>query len=400
MANASATDEYIRQYGQEVILLTGATGSLGGCLLYKLAMRLPTKKIFALCRGSIGDAIRKWELTMPDQIENILDTGKVEFITGNLSKPGLGLDSAVRERMRNEVTAVINTAANISLVQDLEESLRHNCQTAVALLQTVAQFTNMRIFIHFSSLAVNSFLPGGVIEERLYPPPDGVPDSESELAGQPGADTSKVRSDDRYTWPYAQAKHLAERLLLHHTPSVPVLIIRPSAIGPAMAEPCPLYGPDKAIPLHQMLLSFTLTDDDAERLAAHHHFEEVPVDLVANCCLLHLTNRTTGVVHCASPLYKTRTGAEVLATIRDCVTPAEMAEVFRKQRATAAFMWQNKYRLDQVDQTPAWYVECKRSEYQKQLTGPLALVPPQHDDRENVRRRIRKMYRVLLDSPD
>ncbi|KAJ0426728.1 male sterility protein-domain-containing protein [Aspergillus carlsbadensis] len=399
MDDPATTNDYTRQYENQVVLLTGATGSLGGCLLYKLALRLPTKKIYALCRRSIGDAIRKWESTMPQQIEDILDSGKVEFITGDLSKPGLGLETTVCEGMRNEVTAVINTAANISLVQDLEESLQNNCQTAIALLQTASGFKNVQLFIHFSSLAVNSFLSGGLVEERLYPSPDDIPNPEGELAGLPGADPSRLPPDDRYTWPYAQAKHLAERLLLRQPSPVPVLIIRPSAIGPALAEPFPLYGPDSAIPLHQMLLSFTLTDQDLERMAMHHDFEEVPVDLVANCCLVHLANRTTGVVHCSSELYVTRTGAEVLSTARDCITPVELAEVFRKQRAAAAFMWQNKYRLDQIDQTPTWTVECKRSDYQKQLTGPLALVPAQHDAQQHLRRRIRKMYRVMLDSP-
>ncbi|CEL04999.1 hypothetical protein ASPCAL06121 [Aspergillus calidoustus] len=400
MDNSEETKNYFRQYESQVILLTGATGSLGGCLLHKLALRLPTKKIYALCRKSIGDAIRKWEVTMPEQIEDILDSGKVEFIIGDLSKSSLGLEAAVHERLRNEVTTIINTAANISLVQALADSLKDNCQTATALFHAASKFKNLQLFIHFSSLSVGSFLSGGLVEERLYPSPDDVSDPETDAAGLPGADPSILLSDNRYAWPYAQAKHLAERLLLREPPPVPVLIIRPSAIGPAMAEPFPLYGPDSAIPLHQMLLTFTLSDQDMERVATHHDFEEVPVDLVANCCLLHLAHRTTGVVHCSSELYVTRTGADVLSTARECITPVEMAEVFQKQRAVAAFMWQNKYQLDQIDQVPTWTVKCERSVYQKQLTGPLALVPAQHDPQQHLRRRIRKMYRFLLNSPD
>ncbi|KAI9375915.1 male sterility protein-domain-containing protein [Aspergillus egyptiacus] len=332
---------------------------------------------------------------MPQQIDDILDSGKVEFITGDLSKPGLGLDLSVRERVRDEVTCVINTAANISLVENLENSIRDNCQTAVALLQMASEFKHVQLFIHFSSLAVTSFLHGGAIEERLYPPP-GTLDPEAELAGLPGADPSKVKPDDRYAWPYAQAKHLAERLLLQSS-SVPVLIIRPSAIGPAIAEPFPLYGPDKAIPMHTMLHSFRLSDHDLERMGATDHvFEEVPVDLVANCCLLHLANKTAGVVHCASPLYVTQTASEVMSTTRKAISPAEMAQVMRKKSASTAFMWQNKYQLDNLDQTPSWRVDCKRSEYQKVVTGPLALCPKEHDPQAHLQRRIRRMYRVML----
>ncbi|KAL4866958.1 hypothetical protein BDV12DRAFT_187055 [Aspergillus spectabilis] len=394
MDGAQPANEYTKHFENQVILLTGATGSLGGCLLYKLALRLPTKKIYALCRGSAAQAVRKWESTMPQQIDNILDSGKVELITGDLSKPGLGLDPAIREKMRNEVTSIINTAANISLVENLEKSIRDNCQTAVALFNMASEFHHVQHFVHFSSLAVNSFLPGGVVEERLYSSPGSVSEAE-ELVGQPGADPSKLLLDERYAWPYGQAKHLAERLLLGRSSSIPVLIIRPSAIGPAIAEPFALYGPDKAIPMHTLLLCFSISD--IGRVGTTDHvFEEVPVDLVANCCLLHLAKKTTGVVHCASLLYVTQTAAEVMSAARECISHAEMAEVFRRQRSSTALLWQDKYKLEDIDQTPNWHIQCTKSEYQKTITGPLALVPSQHDHKLHLQRRIRRMYQVFL----
>ncbi|RDW76878.1 Fatty acyl-CoA reductase [Aspergillus mulundensis] len=390
-----ADDDYLRRFEDEVVFLTGATGSLGGCLLYKLALRLPTKKIYALCRGSVSDAVRKWESSMPQQIDDILDTGKVELITGDLSKPGLGLNPAVREKLRSEVTTVINTAANISLVEELEKSVRDNCQTATALFEMIADFPHVRLFIHFSSLAVNGFLPGGSIEERIYSPPDS-PDANKEALGLPGADSSKLQKDDRYLWPYGQAKHLAERLLLRQSSSIPVLIIRPAAIGPAISEPFALYGPDKAIPMHTLLLCFSLTD--LSRVGnTDRPFEEVPVDLVASSCLLHLAARTTGVVHCASQLYVRRTAAELMATARQCLSALEITELFRKPRPSTAIMWQSKYHLDNMDDAPEFHVTCERSEYQKQVTGPLALVPANHDPHAHMERRIRRMYRAMLD---
>ncbi|KAL6231431.1 hypothetical protein BDW75DRAFT_247895 [Aspergillus navahoensis] len=388
-------DDYLRRFENEVVLLTGATGSLGGCLLYKLALRLPTKKVYALCRGSVGYAVRKWESTMPQQIDDILDTGKVELITGDLSKPGLGLNPAVRERMRDEVTAVINTAANISLVDDLEKSVRDNCQTATALFQVASEFRRIRLFIHFSSLAVNSFLSGCSIEERLYPPPSPVREEDDRL-GLPGADASKLQHNDQYTWPYGQAKHLAERLLLRGSSSIPVLIIRPAAIGPAIAEPFALYGPDKAIPMDSLILCFSMSDLD--RVAGTDRpFEEVPVDVVANCCLLHLAAGTTGVVHCGSQLYIPRTAAELKDTARRCISPTEMAELFRIPRTSTAIMWQNKYNLGNMDDAPFFQIDCSRSEWQKQATGSLALHPAEHDPQAHLQRRIRRMYRILLD---
>lgn len=397
MQSAVPPDEYTQNFKGQVVLLTGATGSLGGCLLYKLATQLPTKKIFALCRGSVGEAVRKWESSMPQQIDDILDSGKVELITGDLCRPGLGIDPVIRCRMRNEVTSVINTVANISLVEDLAKSVRDNCQTAMALFQMASGFPHIQLFIHFSSLAVNSFLPAGVVEERLYPSPNPNPDPVEDLAGYPGADSSRLPADERYAWPYGQAKHLAERLLLRQPCPIPLLIIRPSAIGPAIAEPFALYGPEKAIPMHTLLLCFSMSDLD--RVGnSDHIFEEVPVDLVANSCLLQLANKTTGVVHCASPLYVRQTAADIMATAKQCISASEIAALFRKSRSSTALMWQTKYRVENIEEAISWDVECKRSEYQKLVTGPLALCPAGHNPQLHLERRIQRMYRVLVDN--
>ncbi|KAL3470319.1 male sterility protein-domain-containing protein [Aspergillus californicus] len=382
MEDPPQVNHYLRKFEDEVILLTGATGAIGACLLFKLAVRLPTKKVYALCRGSIGDAIRKLESVMP-QIEDILDSGKVEFVTGDLTRPGLGSDSAVRERMRDQVTTVINTAANISLVETLENLIRDNCQTAMSLFHIASEFRHIRLFIHFSSVAATSFLPGGVIEERLYDSPGLTTDSADDLAGLPSADASSMEPDDRYPWPHGQAKHLADRLLLRRSSSVPILIIRPVAVGPAIAEPFPFYGPDKSLPIHTMLKRFW--------------FRRVPVDLIANNCLLHLADRTTGVVHCTAPLYVTRKVTDIMSIVRKCATEAERAEVLPKRAPTGGFMWQNKYQVRSFQSLPTFHFVCAKSEYQKSITGPLALIPVGHDSDMYLERRVRKIHLAMLE---
>ncbi|KAJ5123348.1 male sterility protein-domain-containing protein [Penicillium atrosanguineum] len=56
----------VEWYRDQVIFLTGATGNLGGCLLYKLAVKLPVAKIYVLCRGSVHQATEKWEMSMAE----------------------------------------------------------------------------------------------------------------------------------------------------------------------------------------------------------------------------------------------------------------------------------------------------------------------------------------------
>src|ERR1700742_4339470 len=123
MALPADPDEWFRD---QVVFLTGGTGNLGGCLLYKLAIQLPTAKIYVLCRGSMRQAMAKWEESMPEQIDDILDTGKIHCLTGDITQPNLGLGTSELEMLQNEVTVVIHSAANFSVFQALPESIRDN----------------------------------------------------------------------------------------------------------------------------------------------------------------------------------------------------------------------------------------------------------------------------------
>jgi thioester reductase-like protein len=131
-------------YRDQVVFLTGATGNLGGCLVYKLAVQLPTAKIFVLCRRSMRQAMEKWETTMPDQIEDILDTGKVVCVTGDITQPQLGLGRSELETLQREVTLVIHAAANISFVQTLPDSVRENITPVIKLTRLLAGFHEAR----------------------------------------------------------------------------------------------------------------------------------------------------------------------------------------------------------------------------------------------------------------
>jgi Putative dehydrogenase domain of multifunctional non-ribosomal peptide synthetases and related enzymes len=94
--------EPVEWYRDKVVLLTGATGNLGGCLMYKLAIQLPTSKIYVLCRGSMRQAMEKWEASMPEQIDEILDTGKIHCLTGDITLPNLGLGASELDTLQKK----------------------------------------------------------------------------------------------------------------------------------------------------------------------------------------------------------------------------------------------------------------------------------------------------------
>ena len=65
MGQGTELPDYVSFFKYQVVFLTGATGGLGGCLLYKLAVELPTSKIYILCRSE-SKARKSWSRTMPN----------------------------------------------------------------------------------------------------------------------------------------------------------------------------------------------------------------------------------------------------------------------------------------------------------------------------------------------
>lgn len=387
----------IEWYRDQVVFLTGGTGTLGGCLLYKLALQLPTAKIFVLVRGSVGQAIEKWEKLMPEQVDDILDTGKIHFVVGDMTRPELGLKPTDLQRLRDAVTVVINAAADISLHKELSDTIQANCISHLTLSALLAGFVRLRIFLHVSTSYVNGFISEGIIEERIYMLGDDEQDPELELSSI--LSTGFSAHTHRFCAPYALAKYLAERLILSSERPFPVLIIRPSLIAPAIRDPYTGYGADDSIPIHTVIQNFVGSPDygptQLSQAFSHQQVvDEIPVDLVANTCLAHLALGTTGIVHAAAQLYVARTFKESIDLYQK-YTPEDVAEKIRN----------GNFRSDQV-MAPSFFKiaqqslgdstnDCRRSCNLKDLAGPVGLSLEGHDPEAFMKFRIKQLSRVL-----
>ncbi|KAJ7089983.1 male sterility protein-domain-containing protein, partial [Mycena epipterygia] len=288
----------------QTVFLTGATGGLGGCLLYKLALELGAVKIYALVRGSPARARAQWDETMPAQIARILATGRVQLVVGDVTAPALGLATDVLAELAACVTVVIHSAGNTSLASGgLGASVRDNCLPALELAHLAAEFRHLVRFVHVSTAYVNSFLPDGCVEERIY---DVGGDAEAQLCEI--LDTGSLAPDammPEFPWPYAFAKHLAERLLLARYPRLPTLIVHPTLVGPAVARPYPHYGPHGANPISTFLRAYLANPDSGTVRApagGANVLDEVPVDVVANAILLHAMWGRARIVHAGAHL--------------------------------------------------------------------------------------------------
>lgn len=192
--------------------------------------------------------MEKWEMSMAEQIGEIFDTGKIHCLIGDITQPNFGLGPSELETLRHGVTVAIHSAASLSSFQDLAESIRDNCLPVVGIARILLSFHNIKAFLHVSSIASQSFLLGeSVLEDAgLVSPDEDLPDTQlsSILA------TGESQYAERFFAPYAQAKYLAEHYLLNLDAPFPILIVRPTNIGPAIQAPYPLYGPKGAIPLY------------------------------------------------------------------------------------------------------------------------------------------------------
>ncbi|KAL2869680.1 fatty acyl-CoA reductase [Aspergillus lucknowensis] len=404
-ATSSHEDEvkkkgYATAFETHTVFLTGSTGSLGGCLLYKLALQLPTRKIFVLVRGSSEQAVKKWKKNMPNQTQAILASGKIHFIIGDITKQDFGINAASLGQLREQVTLVIHTAAKISLDADIIEALENNFFPSLELARMASSFKRLKMFIQLSTAYANSFLPDGYVGERLYDLSSTDPEDEIASIQLAGGSPHTPRFSSSYT----HSKHLMEHLMLKRYPTLPLLFVRPTIFAPALRHPYPTYGPDGSHPLNKFA-DLIISDRGGNQIwhAAEGYetganiLDEVPVDFVANACLLHAAAKTRGIVQIGSQLYVQRTFDDFLNLVRSYVPAA-----IRDQLPKITFVQDRNIPQSILAElvkvaSRNWIFDCGRSYWLKEIGGPLSIQACEHDaDRLNTTR-IADIYRKNME---
>ncbi|KAK7022406.1 male sterility protein-domain-containing protein, partial [Favolaschia claudopus] len=314
VATAAVSPDPLPFFRKQTIFLTGGTGCLGGCILYKLAMKLDTAKIYALVRGSPERGISQLKDIMPNQTDDILATKKVQFLVGDITKKNFGIDPAVLTEMARTVTVVIHSAASISLTSPQQECVRNNCLPVLELATLASSFKKLSKFVFVSTAYVNHHLPDGVVEEKIYP----AGDAEKLLSQIMKTGTvSKGLAEYSHPVPYTLVKNLTEQLLVSRNPSLPILIARPTIIAPAISQPYPYYTRHGSCPGSNYVQRYMEAPDSGIFHVSSLHptgtniFDEVPVDIAANIVLLHIMQGTTGIIHAGAGSYVRRTLAQL-----------------------------------------------------------------------------------------
>ncbi|MDS1271055.1 thioester reductase domain-containing protein [Lipingzhangella sp. LS1_29] len=154
------------------ILLTGATGYLGGFLLATLLERTRSR-ICCVVRGRTPEeAYSELHASLAARGANTEEIHRVDIIVGNIAKPRLGLTPPEYEYWSERVHSIYHCAAWVNLVSGYKFLRNSNVVSTTELLK-FATFRRRIPFHHISTLGtiIAGFAEGwGVVTEDMRPP--------------------------------------------------------------------------------------------------------------------------------------------------------------------------------------------------------------------------------------
>ncbi|OQE17496.1 hypothetical protein PENFLA_c024G09104 [Penicillium flavigenum] len=310
-------------YNGKTLFITGGTGFIGTALLCRLLSQSSPKRVYVLCRGGADKAKAKWSDMLPPSAAQILtDNERMTILDGELGNTAtMSLPEETIQMLKWKVHIVIHIAASAQLQNSLRELAYNVLAPSICLTQYALKFPNLERYVYFSTAYANAHLwksnesTDVSVDERVYPLGREEEDY-YKIALEAWSAVQKTGSSDEYDahdfpWPYAYAKHLAERLVLQKAAERnkmdKVLIIRPSVLGPADKFPYPGFATSHGAPSTICAAEFMLHPGRRIRLSTRCQnpeqestIDEVPVDVVVDRTLVHVALRTSGCIHAVS----------------------------------------------------------------------------------------------------
>ncbi|CAI7621227.1 unnamed protein product [Penicillium glandicola] len=310
-------------YNGKTLFITGGTGFIGTALLCRLLSQSSPKRVYVLCRGGSDKAKAKWSDMLPPSAANILTQNeRMTILDGELGNTAtMSLPEETLQMLKQTVHIVFHAASSVQLHNSLRELAYTVLAPSLCLTQYALKFPNLERFVFFSTAYANAHLwkthdsTDVSVDERIYPLGREEEDY-YKVALEAWSTVQKTGSSDEYDahdfpWPYAYAKHLAERLVLQKAAERnkmdKVLIIRPSVLGPADKFPYPGFATSDGAPSTTCAAAYVLHPGRRIKLATRCEYpnqestiDEVPVDVVVDRTLVHVALETSGCIHAVS----------------------------------------------------------------------------------------------------
>jgi long-chain acyl-CoA synthetase len=148
---------------KEIILITGATGTLGRRIVKEILRSQAISKIILLVRGETNKAAR-------ERVFEIIKQSKrkvIDVYASDITKNNLGLNDQVYDRLSKEVTSILHCAANVRFSLPLEEAMAVNYQGTTNLLEFAKDCQELSKFGHVSTAFVAGKRKGFIYEDEL-----------------------------------------------------------------------------------------------------------------------------------------------------------------------------------------------------------------------------------------
>ncbi|OQE39356.1 hypothetical protein PENCOP_c007G07424 [Penicillium coprophilum] len=310
-------------YNGKTIFVTGGTGFIGTALLCRLLSQSSPRRVYVLSRGGSDKAKAKWSNILPPSAANILtENERLTILDGELGNTAtMSLPEETIQMLKRTVHIVFHAASSVQLHNSLRELAYTVLAPSICLTQYALKFPNLERFVFFSTAYANAHLwkthesTDVSVDERVYPLGREEEDY-YKIALEAWSAVQKAGSSDEYDahdfpWPYAYAKHLAERLVLQKAVERnrmdKILIIRPSVLGPADKFPYPGFATSDGAPSTACAAAYILHAGRRIKLSTRckspdqeSTIDEVPIDVVVDRTLVHVALRTSGCVHAVS----------------------------------------------------------------------------------------------------
>jgi nucleoside-diphosphate-sugar epimerase len=173
-----------------VLLLTGASGLVGGELLKCFLASRPTRRIVAVTRK---DRYRA-------------GYGGVRVVQGDIRRSDLGLSSSVSSELATNVTEIVHCAAETSFSVPLAEIRETNVDGTRNLLKFAFRCSKLQKIAHVSTIFASGCTSGRIPEAILMQRPR------------------------RFLNTYQESKYEAEEVVADFTRKLPIVILRLSSI--------------------------------------------------------------------------------------------------------------------------------------------------------------------------
>lgn len=232
-------------YDGRSIFITGASGFMGKVMLEKLLYTCDgIKYIYILLRGKRGRTPTQriedmWQLPLFERLRKKDPNAikKVIPLVGDLYTDGLGLQESDIKLLLDNISVVFHMAATLKLEAILKDAIEQNTAGTIAVLDIAKKMKRLEVFCHFSTAYCSADLE--VFEERVYECKDKPRDvievvrwmdpKALELA------TPNIIAPHPNTYTYS--KRLAESLVASEKDNIPICMIRPAVVCPAVIEP-------------------------------------------------------------------------------------------------------------------------------------------------------------------